>query len=101
MVRIIPGLALWYPDGNYFAEYHYDQQTSGATTILPSLSLGTVREFAFRENETRGVYSLDLAHGSLLVMGEGCQENYMHSLPKNPKYKTGRINITFREANFK
>ena len=81
-------------------EYHYDQMTSGDNTILPSLSLGTVRAFSFKENATEDIYTLDLAHGSLLVMGKGCQENYMHSLLKDPKYKLPRINITFREASF-
>ena len=52
------------------------------------------------ENATEDIYTLDLAHGSLLVMGKGCQENYMHSLLKDPKYKLPRINITFREASF-
>lgn len=93
-------MALYYPDGNFFAAYHYDQMTSGPETILPSLSLGEVREFCFKENDTGEIFSMDLDHGSLLVMGKGCQENYMHSLIQNPKYKNGRINITFREPNF-
>lgn len=94
-------MCLYYPDGNYHAPYHYDQQTSGYKTILPSLSLGEVRQFSFKENTTSAVYSLDLAHGSLLVMADYCQDNYTHSLPKDPKYKNGRINITFREPGFK
>ena len=94
-------MCLYYPDGNYFSAYHFDQQTSGIQTILPSISLGEVRTFSFRENENRDVYSLDLADGSLLVMGEYCQNRYEHSLPKNPEYKKGRINITFREPAFK
>jgi alkylated DNA repair dioxygenase AlkB len=93
-------MALYYPDGNYHAPYHFDQQTSGHNTILPSLSLGEVREFAFKENDTGEVYSLDLADGSLLVMGDYCQNRYEHSLLKNPKYTRGRINITFREPSF-
>lgn len=94
-------MCLFYPDGNYFAGYHYDQQTSGHQTILPSISLGEVRTFCFRENTSGEVFSLDLAHGSLLVMGEYCQSRYEHSLPKDPAYQNGRINITFREPAFK
>ncbi len=93
-------MCLFYPDGNYFSGYHYDQQTSGHKTILPSISLGEVRQFDFRENSSGDVYSLDLAHGSLLVMGEYCQSRYEHGLPKDPRYKNGRINITFREPAF-
>lgn len=94
-------MCLFYPNGNYFAPFHTDQQTSGYKTILPSISLGEVRRFSFKENESSEVYNLDLAHGSLLVMGDHCQNRYMHSLPKNTKYKHGRINITFREPGFK
>ena len=94
-------MCLYYPDGNYFAPYHSDQKTSGHKTILPSISLGEIREFSFKDNISEEVYSLDLANGSLLIMGDYCQDRYTHSLPKKPKYKNGRINITFREPNFK
>ena len=94
-------MCLYYPNGNYFAAYHYDQQTSGYKTILPSISLGEVREFTFKENVSDEIYSLDLANGSLLIMGDYCQDRYTHSLPKNPTYKNPRINITFREPGFK
>ena len=94
-------MCLFYPNGNYFAPYHFDQQTSGYKTILPSISLGETRQFSFKKNDTEEVYSLDLANGSLLVMKDYSQERYTHSLPKNPAYKNGRINITFRESGFK
>lgn len=94
-------MCLFYPDGNYFAPYHFDQQTSGTQTIIPSISLGEVRRFSFREISSGKTHSLDLADGSLLVMGEYCQNRYEHSLPKDPKYKRGRINITFREPAFR
>ena len=94
-------MCLYYPNGEYFAPYHFDQLTSGKKTILPSISLGEVREFSFKRNESNSTYSLDLANGSILIMKEHSQSRYTHSLPKNSKYKKGRINITFRESNFK
>ena len=93
-------MCLYYPDGNFFAPYHSDLQTSGVKTILPSLSLGAVREFSFRDLETQSTFSLNLANGSLLIMGDNCQNKYEHSLIKDLKYKEPRINITFREAGF-
>lgn len=93
-------MCLYYPDGNFFAPYHSDQETSGYNTILPSISLGEVREFCFRENRSGDIHSLDLANGSLIVMGEYCQSSYEHSLPKDPKYRAPRINITFRERAY-
>lgn len=95
------GMCLYYPDGSQGAIYHFDQQTSGAATVLPSLSLGEVREFRFRENASGEVYSLVLANGSLLVMADHCQARYEHSLPTDSRYRNGRINITFREANYR
>lgn len=94
-------MCLYYPDGNFYAPYHFDQQTSGHNTILPSISLGEVRAFSFKENDTGECYSMDLADGSLLIMGDYCQARYEHSLLKDPKYKHGRINITFRDRKFK
>ncbi len=94
-------MCLYYPDGEFFAPYHFDQETSGYATTLPSISLGAVREFSFKENETERVYSLPLANGSLICMADYCQSRYTHSLPKDPQCKTGRINITFREPAFK
>ncbi|MQP52195.1 MULTISPECIES: alpha-ketoglutarate-dependent dioxygenase AlkB [unclassified Flavobacterium] len=93
-------MCLYYPDGNYFAPYHSDQETSGYNTILPSISLGEEREFSFKDKINNKVYNLDLADGSLLIMGAYCQTKYSHSLLRNSKYKNGRINITFREPNF-
>ncbi|MEX1384321.1 alpha-ketoglutarate-dependent dioxygenase AlkB [Lutibacter sp.] len=93
-------MCLYYPDGNYFAPHHSDQETSGNKTILPSISLGEVREFTFNNKISNEEYSLDLENGSLLIMGAHCQTRYTHSLPQNSIYKNGRINITFREPNF-
>jgi hypothetical protein len=93
-------MCLYYPDGNHYAPYHSDQETSGYNTTLPSISLGEVREFSFKNNSSGDVYSLDLANGSMLVMGAYCQSRYTHSLLQNPVYKKGRINITFREPAF-
>jgi alkylated DNA repair dioxygenase AlkB len=95
-------MCLYYPDGNFFTPYHSDQQTSGQKTLLPSLSLGEERDFTFREVESENeAYRLNLKNGSMLLMGEHCQFRYQHSLPKEPEYKNGRINITFREPSFK
>jgi len=94
-------MCLYYPNGNFFAPFHSDQETSGNNTILPSLSLGEVREFAFKSNHSDEYHSLMLANGSMLVMGNNCQSYYQHSLLKNPSYLNPRINITFREPGFK
>lgn len=93
-------MCLYYPR-NYFAPHHNDQTTSEFKTILPSISLGAEREFNFNDKISNEAYSLDLANGSLLIMGSYCQSRYTHSLLQNTKYKKGRIHITFREPSCK
>jgi len=93
-------MCLYYPDGNFFAPYHSDQETSGYNTILPSISLGGVRTFSFRSLDDGNVHNMELNHGSLLVMGAHCQSRYEHSLLKNSAFEKDRINITFRDRNF-
>ncbi|MEL6561423.1 MAG: alpha-ketoglutarate-dependent dioxygenase AlkB [Bacteroidota bacterium] len=93
-------MCIYYPDGSYFAPFHYDQTTSGHRTMIPSLSLGAQRKFIFKKNESNEEYSVDLSNGSLLLMKDYCQDRYTHSLPKSTTCKTPRINITFREVGF-
>lgn len=93
-------MVLYYPDGSYDIPFHSDQLTSGNKTVVPSLSLGTARNFVFRDCHDQSLYQMKLASGSLLVMGENCQVENEHSLPLDPTCKTGRINVTFREAGF-
>jgi len=43
-----------------------------------------------------GIVSLTLEHGSLLVMKDKTQTNWLHSLPITKKISNLRINMTFR-----
>ena len=92
---------IYYPDGNSGVDFHSDYNAFGDTSLIPSISLGEEREFKFREKESGNEFAQTLAHGSLIIMGEHCQERYEHSLPLNPKYKNPRINLTFRKYGFK
>src|SRR5437016_299044 len=40
--------------------------------------------------------SVDLTHGSLLVMRGATQHNWVHQIPKTAKDVTERLNLTFR-----
>ena len=93
-------VCIYYPDGNSGVDFHSDFIAFGDTRLIPSLSIGEEREFHLREKESRDIYKIVLENGSLLIMGENCQERYEHSLPINPKYKNGRINLTFRPFGF-
>jgi len=93
-------VCIYYPDGNSGIDYHSDLVAFGDTTIIPSISLGEEREFLLREKSTLKEHKLILNNGSLVIMGENCQDLYEHSLPINSIYKKGRINLTFRQYGF-
>ena len=93
-------VCIYYPDGNSGVAYHFDPLDFGDIIVIPSLSLGEECDFCLREQSTQEEFCINLKEGSLIVMGEGCQERYEHSLPENPKYKHPRINITFRQFGY-
>lgn len=86
-----------YKDGGSGCDFHADYPAYGDLSSIASISLGEEREFLLRKIEDHSdLYRLTLGDGSLLIMGEGCQERYEHALPANDKYKSPRINLTFR-----
>ncbi len=90
-------LANYYNSGKNSIGWHSDNEEKGSTSCIASISLGQEREFLFKKKGTNETYkSLLLHHGSLIVMGDGCQENYQHSLPVDKSVKEPRLNLTFR-----
>jgi alkylated DNA repair dioxygenase AlkB len=77
----------WHSDGEK------DLKPNGA---IASLSFGAERKFAFKHKSTGEVVSLQLAHGSLLVMKDATQIHWLHRLPPTTKIQQPRINLTFR-----
>jgi alkylated DNA repair dioxygenase AlkB len=63
---------------------------------IASLSFGAERKFAFKHKKTKETISLVLEHGSLLVMKDTTQENWLHRLPPTKLVSKPRINLTFR-----
>jgi alkylated DNA repair dioxygenase AlkB len=52
-------------------------------------------ELRRRDRNTQKI-SLELADGSLLLMGKGLQQHWLHQIPKQPWITQPRINLTFR-----
>tara|TARA_R110000851_G_scaffold333532_1_gene515155 strand:+ start:119815 stop:120426 length:612 start_codon:yes stop_codon:yes gene_type:complete len=73
-----------------------DLKKNGA---IASASFGAERKFAFKHKETKETVSLNLEHGSLLVMKGATQTHWLHRLPPTKKIHTPRINLTFRTIN--
>ncbi len=77
----------WHSDGEK------DLKPNGA---IASLSFGAERKFAFKHKTTKELVNVQLAHGSLLVMKDATQTNWLHRLPPTTKLMTPRVNLTFR-----
>jgi alkylated DNA repair dioxygenase AlkB len=63
---------------------------------IGSLSLGATRKFSFKHKQTKEKVSLILEHGSLLVMKDNTQTNWLHRLPPTKLVSLPRVNLTFR-----
>ena len=63
---------------------------------IASVSFGVERKFAFKHKDTKETVSLNLEHGSLLVMKGTTQTHWLHRLPPTKKVNEARINLTFR-----
>ena len=91
-------LANLYRDGRDTVGWHSDDEPElGARPLIASASFGATRTFRLRSRSTRApALSLDLAHGSLLVMAGDTQALYQHALPRRIGVAQPRINLTFR-----
>jgi alkylated DNA repair dioxygenase AlkB len=86
-----------YHNGNEGMGWHSDDEKSlGKNSTIASLSFGAERKFSFKHKQTKQTVSLVLEHGSLLVMKDSTQNNWLHSLPKSKNITQPRINLTFR-----
>lgn len=91
-------LVNYYRDGNDSVAWHADDERElGPDPMIASLSFGATRRFELKHRtRKRTRMSMDLASGSLLLMGSGLQRHWMHQLPKDPGITLPRINLTFR-----
>jgi alkylated DNA repair dioxygenase AlkB len=86
-----------YHNGNEGMGWHSDDEKSlGKNNTIASLSFGAERNFSFKQKHTKQIVSLALEHGSLLIMKDATQTNWLHSLPKSKSVTQPRINLTFR-----
>jgi len=89
-----------YRNGADSVAWHSDDEAKlGPCPIIASLSLGAARRFELKPRGDAGPpgkRTLELAHGSLVVMGPGLQQHWQHRLPKQPEITHSRINLTFR-----
>lgn len=97
-----------YRDGRDHMGWHSDSEAElGEEPIIASLSLGAERRMRFRPRDrhqsivghsARSLH-LDLAPGSLLIMGERVQSGWQHCLVRTRTACGPRINMTFRRVS--
>lgn len=78
--------------------WHRDNEKElGLNPVIGSVSLGAPRNFQMRHYYEKNLKeSIDLEHGSFLLMRGPTQHFWEHCLPKRSKSCQPRINITFR-----
>src|SRR5258708_27168618 len=77
--------------------WHADKERElGPQPVIASVSLGTTRTFEVRHTKTRQTHTLQLTHGSLLIMQGRHQLDWAHRVPKEPEARGERINLNFR-----
>src|SRR5260221_7589643 len=86
-----------YHDGTEGVGWHSDDEKAlGKAPTIASLTFGAEREFRFKHKTKPLTASVRLESGSLLVMKDGTQTHWRHSLPRTKKIREPRINLTFR-----
>ena len=86
-----------YHNGDEGMAWHSDAEKDlKKNGTIASLSFGAERKFSFKHKETKETVSLILEHGSLLVMKDTTQSNWLHRLPPTKLTKKPRVNLTFR-----
>jgi alkylated DNA repair dioxygenase AlkB len=89
-----------YESGNDSVGWHADDEPEmSQENAIASLSLGATRSFQMRKGDGP-IQTIELGHGSLLVMHAGMQQKWRHRVPKTRKPCGTRINLSFRWMNF-
>ncbi len=88
-----------YRTGKDSVAWHSDDEVElGLNPIIGSVSFGGTRRFVLKHKERKEVekISIDLTHGSFLLMRGNTQDSWQHQIPKTAKAVESRINLTFR-----
>ncbi len=89
-----------YHNGDEGMAWHSDDEKKlKKNAAIASLSFGAERNFSFKHKKSKVRVSLILEHGSLLIMKDETQINWMHRLPPTTKVTRPRINLTFRSID--
>lgn len=87
-----------YRTGKDSVSWHADDEPEfGEQPVIASVSFGGTRSFQLKHKKRKELKaSVELTHGSLLIMRGGTQANWLHQIPKTAKPVDERLNLTFR-----
>ena len=92
-------LVNYYENGNNYIGYHSDDEKElGKEPSIVSISFGATRKFYFKSKIDKNlpVKKISLNHGCLCYIMHPTNKYWKHSVPKEPKIDSPRINLTFR-----
>jgi len=97
-IKFTSVLLNYYRDGNDSVSWHRDnEKVLRINPIIASVSFGATRTFKFRHvNNHALVRSVELEHGTFVLMKGETQHKWQHQIPKSKKVAKPRISLTFR-----
>lgn len=94
--------SLWlnlYRDGQDSTAWHRDRfSCRRPECIVPVLTLGATRRFLIKPRTGGSSIAFKPGSGDLIVMGGRCQEDWVHSVPKDPRVAERRVSINFQSS---
>lgn len=87
-----------YRDNKDSVGWHADDEHGlGPNPTIASVTFGATRTFQLKHKRDAALRrGVELTHGSLLVMADGTQANWLHRVPRTTTPTGPRINLTFR-----
>lgn len=93
-------LANFYHNGMSSISYHRDREKAlNKDFPIISISFGQTRKMLFKHvnGKMKNPVPVILNSGDLLIQDSESQNHWLHGIPKDPKQKGERINLTFRQ----
>lgn len=88
-----------YRDGRDSTAWHRDRiSCRRPECIVPVLSLGATRRFLLRRKQGGRSVAVEVAAGTLLVMGGRAQDDWVHAVPKEAGAIGARISVNFQSS---
>jgi len=97
-IKFTSVLLNYYRNGNDSVSWHRDnEKVLRVNPVIASVSFGATRTFRFRHvNDYSLIRTVELEHGTFLLMKGETQHKWQHQIPKSKKVLKPRVSLTFR-----